>query len=383
MAGRPIVIMGAGLSGLTLSRALNSYGFASVIYEERKNVPRNNYAITLHPSCYKPLSKMLGLHEADFRKSVAVDRALGGEGRLHESSYGYEGSFRAHRGTLEAMISRDLDIRWEALVTSVEWRKNRLTVGLNNDVFIEPDILVAAGGVHTRLTSYRPNAHNEQLKVLPYVAINGKRRMSSKRYNEIYASAMNGATTLETRCETFTLQIAMNECKDDEVGISYTYSRPARFVDPLHAPRREPSGADDIPPEFYEELSKLSNLPPVFADAFDVEQVKKDRLLSWLMRATDIQRDELLKRASDRIIMIGDSAHAQPILGGNGGNAAIKDGLDLAEYIYKHGYGDLKPFVRAHMEDWQAGVFESTRRIAEMHGIEFEEDHDHHDHDVD
>jgi 2-polyprenyl-6-methoxyphenol hydroxylase-like FAD-dependent oxidoreductase len=365
MATKPIVIVGAGLGGLTLSRALRSHGIASVIYERSKNVPRNNYAITLHPSCYMPLSRMLGLEETDFRKSVAVDAALGGQGRLHHSSYSEDGSFRAHRGTLEAMMSKDLDIRWESPLISVKSVDSHLIANFGNGKIIDTDVLIASDGVHSVVRkSFIP--YNKPT-VLPYVAINGKRRMQSKRFAETYVSAMDGATTLETRSGTCILQIAMNEHEDDVIGISYTYSRPANSNDPLHNPERDTIGAKEIPPAFFEELSSLHNLPPAFADAFDVEQVKKDRMLSWLMRTTSVNVEDLLSLVSKNIVLIGDSAHAQPILGGNGGNAAIKDGLDLAAHIAEHRNNNLQSFIRTHAEVWQSGVEESVQRIATMH----------------
>lgn len=49
MSQVPIAIIGAGLSGLTLSRALKSKGISSVLFEKGDAKVRGHYAITLHP----------------------------------------------------------------------------------------------------------------------------------------------------------------------------------------------------------------------------------------------------------------------------------------------------------------------------------------------
>ena len=52
---------------------------------------------------------------------------------------------------------------------------------------------------------------------------------------------------------------------------------------------------------------------------------------------------EQLRQAYARgVLLIGDAAHAQPILGGEGANQAIVDAMSLAEYIAAHGVGGLE-----------------------------------------
>ncbi|THX58020.1 hypothetical protein D6D08_09126 [Aureobasidium pullulans] len=51
------------------------------------------------------------------------------------------------------------------------------------------------------------------------------------------------------------------------------------------------------------------------------------------MRTSNVDLPQLYQLASNGIFLMGDSAHSQAILGGEGANIAISDGLTLAEAI--------------------------------------------------
>lgn len=104
MAQQPIIILGSGIAGLTLSRCLRAKGIASTIYERATSSPRHNYGITLHESAYNPLLKVLDLEEHNFRRRTAVDSFhQSGTGQVYpdESTVRFDQdstkSFRANR----------------------------------------------------------------------------------------------------------------------------------------------------------------------------------------------------------------------------------------------------------------------------------------------
>lgn len=77
---------------------------------------------------------------------------------------------------------------------------------------------------------------------------------------------------------------------------------------------------------------------------------------------------------------MGDAIHAQPIVGGNGANAAILDALALAEAISseeKRGWegieGNVKKGVSKWYDErypeWEQGAVESQKAIARMHEV--------------
>lgn len=375
MSQVPIAIIGAGLSGLTLSRALKSKGISSVLFEKGDAKVRGHYAITLHPWAYQPLMKLLDMDELTFKEAVAVDQNVGGFGKMHESARPEEGSFRVHRGALERLLAEGADIRWEhRLLDTPENARdsnNSNLLRFQGQQDVSADIIIGADGVHS--TIRRNFLKEAKPKVLPYVTFNSKRRVTSSHYEKIYSPAMKDATTLEMRRGKTLLQVSLigheKNGKGTIVGsfIGCTYSRPAHTNDKLHKPERSTTKAVIIPSELFKELKQLSKLPEPFSDAFKPNMFQSGRILHWLMRTTNVETTDMHKLASQGVFLLGDAAHAQSIIGGNGANAAIKQALDLADYIAES--RDFGPFIDAHSAEWKEGFDASTRRIAEMHGI--------------
>jgi len=375
-----IVIVGAGLAGLTLKRALTQYGIPATLYEAYNGPPRHAYSMTLEPRASTPLRKMLGLDEHEFCKAVAVD----GEGRLHASSVSSGAqaeawAFRASRKVLEELLrthgnnqAATPSFTEHCAVEGAGFRDGAsgLWLDLASGSQIEAQTLVVADGVHSKLRKeLLANARSPE--VLPFVTYNGKRRMPSATYDELYAPAMGEATTLEMQTDDCLLQLALNDIDKETgvVGLSYTYSRKVRPGDEkdMHRPDRVTGDATKIPDAFYEEVTQLRGLPKPFADAFEVEKIKKDRVLHWLMRTTYVPPTDLKELARKGVVLIGDAAHAQPIIGGSGGNAAIMDGLQLAEHIAKHGTNRLAHFVDEQSPRWEEDAMAYRRRIDVMH----------------
>ena len=196
---------------------------------------------------------------------------------------------------------------------------------------------------------------------------NGQRKMSLDSFQNIMAPQMHGLTIIQCRQEDVVFQIAANQYTATYVDLSYTYSRPARQNDPLHRPDRAVPGATDIPEEFYAELQELKDLGQAYEEMFDATKVRQDRVLHWLMRSTLGSEQEIRKLADRGVLLVGDAIHAMPILGGEGGNNAMKDGVDLAEHIAAHGPQGIKSFSSARYDEWKKGVEESEQRLADMH----------------
>ena len=164
------------------------------------------------------------------------------------------------------------------------------------------------------------------------------------------------------------LEISVNDISGSHVDLSYTYSRPAKeHNDPLHRPERPIPGATDIPEEFYQELAALQDLEPPFKAIFDAEEVRGDRVLHWLMRTLMTDPSEAQRLAKHGVVLIGDAVHATPILGGEGANMAIRDGIDLAQHIATHGIDAFDAFSKSKFAVWKKSIDNSKRMIENMH----------------
>lgn len=371
MSPYPITIVGAGLAGLTLGRCLKHHGIAAVVLERVASSPRHNYGITLHPWAFRPLLNILQMDEGLFRESLAIDSMRGGKGEVSEGALAPAintdlGTFRCHRGRLERLLQEGQDIRWDHTVQNVKASSQGVVVQLKDAQPIDAEILIGTDGVHSQVR--KSLAPEIELKVLPFVVFNGKRQFTKAEYQALFEPTLGTRTIVHERHDDIILEISINEYIPTHVEVSYTYSRPAREDDPLHRPDRAIPGATDIPEAFYNELEDLGDLQQPFSIVFEAAEVRKDRVLHWLMRSTLGSPAEVDHLAKQGVLLVGDAVHAMPILGGEGANNAMKDGVDLAQHIVNHGTGSLQEFADARHETWKKGVEESERRLGEMHG---------------
>jgi 2-polyprenyl-6-methoxyphenol hydroxylase-like FAD-dependent oxidoreductase len=371
MTQQPITIIGAGIGGLALSRSLLKHGVQTVLYERVPSTSRNSYGVTLHPSTYLPLSGILGMDEFAFKRRVAVDGAVGGSGKLKPKSLILSdqverSSFRAHRGKLEELLREGLDVHWEHSVERVDSSSDKkLQLRMKSGQTIESSFIVGVDGPHSN--TRKSLSPNTEMSILPFVAFNGKRRVQRALFDEVYAPAMDGANVVEVKLNDATLHISIIEQKADQVGVSWIYSRPSKgSTDPLYKPNRPVTGATDIPEEFFQEIDALKNLEQPFKEIFNAEKLQKERVLHWLMRAVLVPLPELLELSKKGVVLMGDSVHAEPILGGNGANEAIGDGIALAECIAN---GDsISSWYEKRYPKWKEDAEKSKKLIEEMHG---------------
>jgi 2-polyprenyl-6-methoxyphenol hydroxylase-like FAD-dependent oxidoreductase len=314
------------------------------------------------------------MDELAFRERLAVNHQAAGSdnpsGIQNCNPSSQEVSLRCHRGRLETLLGEGQSIiRGKRLRhVRISAQPPKIITEFKDGTSLESECVVGCDGPHS--ITRRSLANEMKLKVLPYVVFNGKRRISVPEYVNNMHPYMQDSVLRQMQIGDTLLEISINDYTASQTDMSYTYSRPARGdSDPLYKSNRAISGQTDIPGEFHDELKALRVLRPPFAYVFDAEKVREDRVLHWLMRSLTPSTNQLGQLAEQRVILIGDAVHPTPILGGEGANVAIRDGIDLAENIAAHGVNDLKSFVSQRCEMWKTAVEESEKRIQEMHAL--------------
>ena len=366
----PISIIGAGFAGLISGRCLRSRGIPFKILDkriQRQDTPR---IITLHPWAYESLAKLL---EIDYQQLTEAGQRP--DSNMLDSMY-------CPQGRIEDLLSRDQHVEYKRGLSEIEGLELqmkclvfKLEPSLEKMV-VKSQIVIGADGVHCRV---RHLLLPEIIpKILPYVVYYGSRRIKARRYKDDITPHMKYPAMFQFRKETQTL-LRITPClssslldDDGYVHVKYTYSRPAHEKDPLFRPDRGVSEAENIPKEFYHEIEGLKDLGPVFGDIFCPQKVRQDKVLNWLMRSLLVPLKKLQELADQGILLIGDAAHTMPILGSEGANWAIKDGVDLANYLTDNDLSQLRKFYEQRYPDWQQAVSESERRLFDMHNY----DHD-------
>lgn len=92
-----------------------------------------------------------------------------------------------------------------------------------------------------------------------------------------------------------------------------------------------------------------------------------ERVLHWLMRTVLLNRQELHALAKNGIFFLGDTVHAEPILGGEGANNAIIDGIGLANCIYTSNSSSILSWYESRYPVWERSIRNSENAISGMH----------------
>jgi tyrosinase len=314
-----------------------------------------------------------------FKSRVAVDAANGGTGKISDVSIGAGNNrgecFRANRGKLEEWLREGLDIRWEHALQQADQSSGTATLlHFENGQAIESDVIVGADGVHSSLR--KSLLSKSELEILPFVVFNGKRRIERAVYEDKVAPHLEDSNVINFKHGDARLNFNISDYDKAKVSVSWTYSRPSRGDgDALHKPGRELSKATVIPEELFEELDQFRQvgLPPPFADLFSPKMVRNDRILHWLMRTADVPKEDLQNLAQKGIVLMGDAAHAHPIVGGNGANIAIEDAIHLAEHIaamQKTDNHDFSDWISQRYPEWTESIQTASANIERLHSTQ-------------
>lgn len=282
---------------------------------------------------------------------------------------------RVHRARLEAALAEKLDIQWDSGFKDIqvlrEGSKSRVEFTLNDDSKETADIVIATDGIHS--TIRKKLLPHVQADVLPFVVFRGKRKLSASEWLalEPYMNAkQESAAWLSSQGQR--LEVKLDEWKsEDEASVSYTYSRPAKQdgEDALHKPGRDNDSAKKIPDELFDEIEAIKGIPEAFVPVYNIEKVRKDRLLHWLMRTLAVPDEQLRDlTASSGVLMIGEAARATPILGGSGANLALQDGKELGNFIAETLHSGTRDIVDALSQFygdayWKSRTVEPSQEI--------------------
>ena len=378
MTTQRIVIAGAGLAGLALGRCLKARNISAVIFESHDGKPRNNYSINLYHWAYEPLLHELDVDAPFFQRNFEIRPVGSVSNDVTKESPESSERLRCHRGDLERWLGQGLDIRWGQKVDDIELKPSAVHVKIRNKVQpLLADTLVAADGVHSQIRKRLATKVIRKIlpEVLPYVVFNGRRMMAKEQYDSTIGPYMQNGTLSEYKHGSTLLNIVVDRHGPRGVMINYTYSRPAKVEDDdrLYTPDRPPETAgvkaQNVWNDLESELARMNGLPPIFTEIFDINKMKNDRILNWLMRSVRPCIPELQTAAEHGVVLIGDAAHAMPILGGRGANSAIQDAVKLARILSQPGLPDYKRFIDDSYNSWMRNIRESEQRLLEMHAM--------------
>lgn len=190
-------------------------------------------------------------------------------------------------------------------------------------------------------------------EVVPVVVYHGEFKLSHDEFNRLIRPAIGKSAILAGVGDGFNTPITVCNVTKTHVHLDWSYSRPATGdTDPLYRPNVSPEEAKTIPQALLDEISSLSLAEP-WSAVLNPDTIKNHSVFLWTSRCVFVSREDIARSTSQGVAFVGDSWHAMPIFGGEGGNHAIVDAVELAETIIdgrKGVHGDFKSLVDAYYD---------------------------------
>lgn len=165
---RPILIVGAGLSGLTIARLLSNHDIPVCVFEQSTPDRSQGFGITVRDWAFNPLLEELGSTTStrDFQLAVATDGSVGGSGWADLTfRNNADGAllfnpdptkpdhattlFRANRSSLRNWLADGLDVKFEHKLVDFKGQPGHVKAVFANGAEYEGSMLVAADGVNS------------------------------------------------------------------------------------------------------------------------------------------------------------------------------------------------------------------------------------------
>jgi 2-polyprenyl-6-methoxyphenol hydroxylase-like FAD-dependent oxidoreductase len=154
-----VLIVGAGIAGLTLAGLLRQRGIAPDIVERAPDLEHAGYVLGLHPLGSRILHG-LGVHRTFLARSEPLETytIAGGNGRVIKSFdfHSRNGRFgevrmlaRSELLRLLARAASDVDVRKGVTVTAIVPRGERVYVTTSDDKETNYDLVIGADGIHS------------------------------------------------------------------------------------------------------------------------------------------------------------------------------------------------------------------------------------------
>ncbi len=165
----PVLIIGAGLAGLSLAKVLRRHGIPVAVFESSSSDRTQGYGITIRQFAYDPLLKELDRSSEELKRASATDREVGGLGMIDSTLRDvYTGEtlvnapparkgaeeqdyYRANRNALRSWLGEGCDIHFNHKLVSfrVDKEAETVTAEFQNGKSVVGCLLVAADGIHS------------------------------------------------------------------------------------------------------------------------------------------------------------------------------------------------------------------------------------------
>lgn len=325
-----VIISGAGIAGLATAGFLLQQGIEAVIVEKASEWSKIGYGISLWGNGIKMLQG-LGLDEKLMEKGIKIDKWMIRNSRgdvLSELQLDFDNIpplIAIHRADLhELLLSKVPEklIRMNTTIKNFHTGPHHVTVVLSNGESIKADILIGADGTHSRVRELifkdeNAKATDTGMAVFSFWIPEGVDLPDG--FNEIYSA--KGLAILFA---------PVNKKKMCSIAFKAESADKDQHLQIL---KEKVSGEEGLLPELFGVLEKDRS-------AFH-DKIYQLKLNKW---------------TGDKVVLIGDAAHALHPIVGMGASLALEDSYVLAQEILDHKYGNMNDAFHSFQERRQKRI---------------------------
>ncbi|KAK1777703.1 hypothetical protein QBC45DRAFT_330220 [Copromyces sp. CBS 386.78] len=348
-----VLIIGAGLGGLTLAQGLRKQGISFEIFERDASAEARGqgYAVGLHDpeklfggslpdEVFSSLRSSCHLLPLQLPSCVAMFFPDGRAGYVTDSPE--TPCLRAHRLRLRQALAANIDIQWGKKAQRIEESEDKVTVWFEDGTHAEGTVLVGADGTFSAVRPHvlqKPNS--EVLQISTYSTITmGECRLD---HAEMESQLQLAYSCFIAFGPDFVLFSGLNRVSDDgSYGDYYWMTVENQEVGCDHWVKT--GTAEERLRKSKERVQALDPKLRVAVEKTEVEGVKK--VTTWY--------DALIEDIPpvNRVILIGDAAHPMTPSRGEGAIYAIRDAVGLSKLLTENKHQPMEP-LRQKMDEYQ------------------------------
>ncbi|KAI0426697.1 FAD/NAD(P)-binding domain-containing protein [Xylaria sp. FL1042] len=363
-----ILIVGAGLAGLTLAQCLRKQGVSFEIFDSDYDLTtRHGYAIAVHSITDELVSAvssdMPPLREsADHLGPLKLEPQVcfyGREGpRLGVQNTPDTPCLRLNRLLFRKWLATKIPIQFGKRLRSVEEEEMGVTVYFEDGTSASGDMLVGADGVNSKVREHmlgRPNT--EILNPIKSACVWGETTLSGEAM-ERQLSLGHSAYAVSSKNLNYTIFAGLNKVNKDFSGDYYWYicwdDEDAHKPDHWLQHATKSAKLDHV-------LKITESLDPSLREIFLLTPVEK------IISGMPVFRDAIIPSlpSTGRVTVVGDAVHPMTPFRGEGGMHAIRDALNLGKVI--ESFRNSYPNGSQHtLESYHQEILERGHRAVKL-----------------
>ncbi|ETS73720.1 hypothetical protein PFICI_14666 [Pestalotiopsis fici W106-1] len=335
----PILIVGGGLGGLALAQALRKRQIPYRIFD-RDSAPdsrRQGWNIALHwiiadferhfPNDLVPVESVSHMYEHGYLSEGAIFDGLHGNEVQRFGAKTGKDFIRAERPKLRAWLATNIDVEWDKMFSRFEEVDKTVKVYFTDGTMAEGCMLIGADGANSPVRSQLLGPEKSKLEVLPMDVYTGELTLTKEEYQGQWARFARSLYIVQSP-EAY-LFVGLRNISSDgnfaqyywmvfrhhtEAEIKCGHSTKDWSKDKLLQAARDT--VEKLNPQFRELIHKTNPegmvQPPLYMEKF-------------------LPSPEGF--GGKRVTLLGDAAHKMPPFKGEGGNHAMKDGMQLVDLL--------------------------------------------------